>query len=195
MTTRLELDSLDSAKYLYLRELSEPRDNSLRLVVQEAVVNPSRLVQPHPRLPELEEILKGASPSGSFLRLCARLTLAANSFCARFALFPDRECARTGAGEHNFLFARAEALGARGGWSLLLFKKIRSYILAREIARLTDTNAKIVRASTRARERRLPLEAKSTTRSGYTQQFGIFVAAKANGTTKSSAGLSRADTI
>jgi hypothetical protein len=62
MTTRLELDSLDSAKYLYLRELSELRDNSLRLVVQEAVVNPSGLVQPHPELPELEEILKGASP-------------------------------------------------------------------------------------------------------------------------------------
>jgi len=38
---RLELDSLDSAEYLYLRELSEPRDNSLRLVVQEAVVNPA----------------------------------------------------------------------------------------------------------------------------------------------------------
>jgi hypothetical protein len=28
---------LDSAKYLYLRELTEPRDNSLRVVVQEAV--------------------------------------------------------------------------------------------------------------------------------------------------------------
>ena len=62
MTTRPELGSLDSAKYLYLRELSEPRDNSLRLVVQEAVVNPSGLVQSHPDLPELEEILKGGSP-------------------------------------------------------------------------------------------------------------------------------------
>jgi hypothetical protein len=32
-----ELTSLDSAKYLFLREISEPRDNSLRLVVDEAV--------------------------------------------------------------------------------------------------------------------------------------------------------------
>jgi hypothetical protein len=62
MTTNLELDSLDSAKYLYLRELSEPQDNSLRLVVQAAVVSPSGLVRSHPELPELEEILKGASP-------------------------------------------------------------------------------------------------------------------------------------
>jgi len=62
MANRLELDSLDSAKYLYLRELSEPRDNSLRLVVQEALVNPAGLVRPHPELPELEGILKDASP-------------------------------------------------------------------------------------------------------------------------------------
>jgi hypothetical protein len=37
----MELALLDSAEYLYLRELSEPRDNSLQLVVQEAVVNRS----------------------------------------------------------------------------------------------------------------------------------------------------------
>jgi hypothetical protein len=59
----LELDSLDSAKYLYLRELSEPRDNSLRLVVQEAVVNPADSIRfSHPELAELEEILRGGSP-------------------------------------------------------------------------------------------------------------------------------------
>jgi len=29
----MELALLDSAEYLYLRELSEPRDNSLQLVV------------------------------------------------------------------------------------------------------------------------------------------------------------------
>jgi hypothetical protein len=52
-----ELNALNSAKYLYLRELSEPRDNSLRLVVQEAIANPDGLVHPHPGLPELEEIL------------------------------------------------------------------------------------------------------------------------------------------
>lgn len=62
MANRLELDSLDSAKYLYLRELSEPRDNSLRLFVQEAVVNRAGLVHPHPELPDFEGILKAASP-------------------------------------------------------------------------------------------------------------------------------------
>jgi hypothetical protein len=59
---RTELNALNSAKYLYLRELSEPRDNSLRLVVQEAVVNPDGLVHPHPELPELEKIFRSASP-------------------------------------------------------------------------------------------------------------------------------------
>jgi len=56
-----ELNALNSAKYLYLRELSEPRDNSLRLVVQEAIANPDGVVHPHPELPELEEILRGSS--------------------------------------------------------------------------------------------------------------------------------------
>src|ERR1700734_1294768 len=58
----LELDSLDSAKRLYLRELSEPRDNSLRLVVQEAVVNLAGVVRSHPELPDLDELTRGASP-------------------------------------------------------------------------------------------------------------------------------------
>ncbi len=58
----MELALLDSVEYLYLRELSEPRDNSLQLVVQEAVVNRSGLVGSHPELPELAEILKDASP-------------------------------------------------------------------------------------------------------------------------------------
>ncbi len=59
----MELALLDSAEYLYLRELSGPRDNSLQLVVQEAVVNRSGLVgSHHPELPELIEILKDASP-------------------------------------------------------------------------------------------------------------------------------------
>ena len=34
-----ELSLLSEAKYLYLREISEPRDNSLRVVVEEAVVD------------------------------------------------------------------------------------------------------------------------------------------------------------
>src|SRR6266404_2465447 len=57
---RPEFNTLNSAKYLYLRELSEPRDNSLRVVVQEAIVNPDGLVHPHPELPELEEIVSGS---------------------------------------------------------------------------------------------------------------------------------------
>jgi hypothetical protein len=32
-------EELDSCRYLYLRELSEPEDNSLRLVVEEARPN------------------------------------------------------------------------------------------------------------------------------------------------------------
>jgi hypothetical protein len=55
-------DALNSAKHLYLRELSEPRDNSLRLVVQEAIANSHGVVQPHPELPELEKVLRGSSP-------------------------------------------------------------------------------------------------------------------------------------
>jgi hypothetical protein len=53
---------LDSAKCLFLRELTEPRDNSLRLVAQEAVVNPGGVVGSHPALPELAELSRDASP-------------------------------------------------------------------------------------------------------------------------------------
>jgi hypothetical protein len=59
---RPDLNALDSANYLHLRELSEPRENSLRLVVQEAIVNADGLVQPHPNHPELEEVSRGGSP-------------------------------------------------------------------------------------------------------------------------------------
>jgi hypothetical protein len=67
MAIRPGLDLLDSAKYLYLRELIEPRDNSLRLVVQEAVLNPSGIVHAHPELPELEELSREASPIESMM--------------------------------------------------------------------------------------------------------------------------------
>jgi hypothetical protein len=53
------VEQLESVQYLYLRELSEPRDNSLKLVVEEAVVNRSGTVQFDP---ELEAVLKDASP-------------------------------------------------------------------------------------------------------------------------------------
>jgi len=42
-----ELDALDSVKYLYLGRLTEPRDNSLRIVVKEAISNP-----PLPSVPQ-----------------------------------------------------------------------------------------------------------------------------------------------
>ena len=57
-----EFESLNSVTYLYLRELSEPKDNSLRLVVDEAVPNQSAAKPTLPDLPELEEILKKSAP-------------------------------------------------------------------------------------------------------------------------------------
>jgi hypothetical protein len=54
------IEQLNSARYLYLRELSEPRDNALKLVVEEAVVNYSGLVKSD--MPELAAVLKDASP-------------------------------------------------------------------------------------------------------------------------------------
>jgi hypothetical protein len=50
---------LNSVQYLYLRELVEPRDNSLKLIVEEAVVNRAGIVRFRP---ELEAIQKDASP-------------------------------------------------------------------------------------------------------------------------------------
>ena len=63
MANELELESLNSANYLYLRELSEPRDNSLRLVVQEAVVNPTTIGRSSSsKSPKLKEIMTDYSP-------------------------------------------------------------------------------------------------------------------------------------
>jgi hypothetical protein len=53
------VEQLDSVQYLYLRELSEPQDNSLKLVVEEAVLNRSVAAKFDP---ELEAILKEATP-------------------------------------------------------------------------------------------------------------------------------------
>jgi hypothetical protein len=55
---------LDSVKHLYLRHLFEPRDNSLRLIVEEAVENRSGVIRPQPELavPDLADILRDASP-------------------------------------------------------------------------------------------------------------------------------------
>jgi hypothetical protein len=54
------IEKLNSVKYVYLRELSEPIDNSLRLVVEEAVDNRSGIVRPSS--PELAEIMRDAWP-------------------------------------------------------------------------------------------------------------------------------------
>jgi hypothetical protein len=62
MAAGTELDALNSTRYLYLREIAEPRDNSLRVVVQEAVVNPGGISRSHPDLPELAKMLESASP-------------------------------------------------------------------------------------------------------------------------------------
>jgi hypothetical protein len=45
-------------KYLYLRELSEPRDNSLRIVAEEAVLGRPTSGSDQANLPELAEIMK-----------------------------------------------------------------------------------------------------------------------------------------
>jgi hypothetical protein len=55
------VEQMNSVSYLYLRELSEPRDNSLRLVVEEAVSNQLGDVN-FQQLPELESIFKDAHP-------------------------------------------------------------------------------------------------------------------------------------
>ena len=63
MANQSALESLDSVKYLYLRELSEPGDNSLRLVVQEAVVDPGGSIRSsNPELPASREIMTDFLP-------------------------------------------------------------------------------------------------------------------------------------
>ena len=56
------LDALDSAEYLYLREISEPRDNSLRLLIQEAVANRDGTIVSRRDIPMAEKLLTGYSP-------------------------------------------------------------------------------------------------------------------------------------
>jgi hypothetical protein len=63
MNNDRELHALDSAKYLYLLELSEPRDNSLRLVVQQAIVNPGGVARASfAELPELQALRTDVYP-------------------------------------------------------------------------------------------------------------------------------------
>ena len=56
------MSDLNSIKYLYLKELSEPRDNSLRLILAEAVLDSDGVSNSHPEIPELSKILTQAIP-------------------------------------------------------------------------------------------------------------------------------------
>ncbi len=62
MSSIPEFDSLNSVKYLFLRQLSEPRDNSLRLVVEEAISNRLARARVPTDNPELDELFKGSWP-------------------------------------------------------------------------------------------------------------------------------------
>jgi len=53
---------LNQAKYLYLRHISEPEDNSLRLVVEEAMEDRSQIGPARDPASPFAEILKDASP-------------------------------------------------------------------------------------------------------------------------------------
>ncbi len=57
-----EFEALNSVKYLYLRELSEPKDNSLRLVIAEAVDNRSASSLALGAHPDLATILSDTWP-------------------------------------------------------------------------------------------------------------------------------------
>ena len=59
MNQNTAFQRLDSAQYLHLRELSEPHDHSLKLIVEEAVVNRSGVTT---ALPELDIVLKDTAP-------------------------------------------------------------------------------------------------------------------------------------
>jgi hypothetical protein len=55
--------SLDSVQYLYLRALLEPRDNALRIVVQEAISNRENpVLTDSGRSPDLDALTSGAFP-------------------------------------------------------------------------------------------------------------------------------------
>jgi hypothetical protein len=82
MSDSREIDSLNSVKYLYLRKLSEPIDNSLRIVVQEAIDNHSaHTPATWDETPELSEILKRTSPVES-VKGCKTFELCWNRYAA-----------------------------------------------------------------------------------------------------------------
>lgn len=54
------VEQLNSVKYAYLRDLAEPRDNSLKIVVEEAILNESRIASLP--VPELRDLIADAHP-------------------------------------------------------------------------------------------------------------------------------------
>jgi hypothetical protein len=63
MTDGPALDFLNQAKHFFLRAISEPCDNSLRLVIEEAVVNQGGRMREIPgELPELRKLRETGSP-------------------------------------------------------------------------------------------------------------------------------------
>ncbi|HMD09513.1 MAG TPA: hypothetical protein VKH63_18430 [Candidatus Acidoferrum sp.] len=81
MSDSPEFDSLNSVKYLFLRHLSEPRDNSLRLVVEEAVQNRFAPPPVPSDNPGLDEILKRSWPVES-IQGCKTFELTWNRYAA-----------------------------------------------------------------------------------------------------------------
>ena len=53
---------LNEAKYLFLRDISEPEENSLRLVVEEAIEDHTQIISTPDLSSPFAEIRKGASP-------------------------------------------------------------------------------------------------------------------------------------
>src|ERR1700722_5176109 len=82
MSDTTETEQLNAVEYLYLRELSEPRDNSLRIVVEEAVVNPSGHIRSELlERPELALLRGRASPIESVMG-CKLFELLWNRYAA-----------------------------------------------------------------------------------------------------------------
>jgi hypothetical protein len=75
------VSQLNQAKYLYLRNLSEPRDNSLRIVVEEAVAGPSEAGLMRGSPSPVSEVLVDARPIESTDR-CRAFELRWNQYVA-----------------------------------------------------------------------------------------------------------------
>ena len=73
-----KLSLLEEAKYLYLRDIREPRDNSLRIVVEEAIVDYAKSHLPEGDM--LQALGDGGIPDNAHL-------IETNDTCRTFVLF------------------------------------------------------------------------------------------------------------